>query len=162
MTKKATILVVLLIAMLAVWLCIYRASYDNRSASNLSAYCNIDFRGVSNPLTHRNDSATLSLVDFRFSNQPLKSFCLLAIDDEKYKVEATSISATPPTYSLKDWQSNQCFKYTNALLFQFPAPIVEKIRNAATIRISMQYENSDAAIELPLSEPDLKYWKDQL
>lgn len=65
MSKKIILLVIVTIAAY----CSYTIfSYDHRTASNLSAYCNIDFRGVKNPQTNTVTGATLSVVDFRYAS----------------------------------------------------------------------------------------------
>ena len=79
MRKKTTILL-FMIVVIAMY-CSYTVfSYDNRTASNLSAYCTIDFRGVADPQTNHITAATLSIVDFRYDSKRLeKSFHIAVI-----------------------------------------------------------------------------------
>ena len=161
MIKKITIAIITII-LFFVCSSFYRASYDNRTASNLSSYCNIDFRGVINPTTNTVTAATLSLIDYRFSNKPLEPFCIVDVDGKTYKFAADETSSFPPTYSPNDFNLQTCFKYTNNLLVHFEPSLLKEINNAKIVKISFKYVDSDSTIELPLSEVDLKYWKNQL
>lgn len=161
MVKKITITIISIILVITSFMG-YRNSYDNRSASNLSSYCNIDFRGIIDPKTNKVQTATLSLVDYRFSKNPLEKFCIVDVDGKKYKVSADETYSIPPTYSLKDLKLETCFKYTNSLLVHFDPTVLKEIKNANTVKISFKYIDNDFAIELPLSEVDLNYWKNQL
>lgn len=137
-------------------------SYDNRTASNLSAYCTIDFRGVADPKTNNITAATLSIVDFRYDSKPLEKFFTIDIDGTIYKIDSIEVTAQPPTYSLKNSPSGSGFKHTNTLFVTFPPQILKKIAEASTIKISFRYIGNNSAIELPLSAVDLQYWKNQL
>jgi hypothetical protein len=160
MTKKATIAIIIII----IFACSigYRSSYDNRTASNLSSYCTIDFHGVIDPTANKVTAATLSLIDYRFSSKPLEKFCIVDVDGKTYKVSVDETASLPPTYSPNDVNLQTCFKYTNSLLVHFEPSLLKEINNAKTVKISFKYISNDSAIELPLSEVDLKYWKNQL
>lgn len=161
MRKKITILV-LVIATIAVY-CSYTVfSYDNRRVSNLSAYCNIDFRGITDPQTNTIIGATLSVVDFRYNSKPLEKFFIIDVDGKTYTIHSIEISAQPPTYSPKDFSTGKIFKHTNTLFVTFPPQALKEISQATTVKVSFKYTGSDSAIELPLSTVDLQYWKNQL
>lgn len=160
MPKKTTI-VLLIIASIAY--CSYTVfSYDNRTASNLSAYCNIDFRGVRDHQNNKVTGATLSLVDFRYDFRPLEKFFLIAIDGKNYELHSLEISAQPPTYAPKDFSTGNSLKHTNTLLVTFPPQLLQEISQATTVTVSFKYANSNSTIQLPLSALDLQYWKNQL
>ncbi|WP_378956857.1 hypothetical protein [Pelosinus sp. sgz500959] len=161
MRKKTTILVFFISAI--AFYCSYTVfSYDNRTANNLSAYCNIDFRGVVDPKTTHVTGATLSVVDFRYDSRPMEKNFIIDVDGKTYKIDNIEISAQPPTYSLKDFSIGKCFKHTNTLFVTFPPQILKEISQADTVKVSFNYLGSDSAIELPLSTVDLQYWKNQL
>ncbi len=161
MRKKTHILVFVIVAI--AFYCSYTVfSYDNRTVSNLSAYCNIDFRGVTDPQTNNVTGATLSVVDFRYDSGPLEKLFIIDVDGKTYKIDNIEISAQPPTYSPKDFPIEKCFKHTNTLFVTFPPQVLKKISQADTIKVSFKYANSYSAIELPLSTVDLQYWKNQL
>ena len=155
-----TLIIILILACLGSFA--YRSSYDNRSASNLSAYCNIDFRSTIDPATNKINRVTLSLLDFRFSNQPLENFCRIDIDGKEYQIDASETASQPPTYALEDLNNVNSFKYTNHLTVSFPPQIQKEIAAAKQIKVSFQYKGSPTPIELPLSDVDLTYWKKQL
>lgn len=160
MRRKTPILVLVIVAI--AFYCSYTVfSYDNRTVSNLSAYCNIDFRGVTNPQTNNVTGATLSVVDFRYNPGPLEKFFIIDVDGKAYKIDSIEISAQPPTYSPKD-PTGKCFQHTNTLFVTFPPQVLKKISQADTVKVSFKYANSDSTIELPLSTVDLQYWKNQL
>ncbi|MBP2632531.1 MAG: hypothetical protein H6Q70_3159 [Firmicutes bacterium] len=161
MIKKITFAIFTIILVITSFIG-YRASYDNRSANNLSSYCNIDFRGIIDPATNKVQAATFSLVDYRFSKNSLEKFCIVDVDGKKYKVSADETSSIPPTYSPKDFKLDTGFKYTNSLFVHFDPSLLKEIKNANTVKILFKYINNDSAIELPLSEVDLGYWKKQL
>ncbi|MBC8015393.1 MAG: hypothetical protein H7X79_06565 [Sporomusaceae bacterium] len=161
MRKKTTILVLVIVAI--AFYCSYTVfSYDNRIVSNLSAYCNIDFRGVTAPQTNNVTGATLSVVDFRYASGPLEKFFIIDVDGKTYKIDSIEISAQPPTYLPKDFSTGQFFKHTNTLFVTFPLQVLKEISQAATVKVSFKYTDSDSTIELPLSSIDLQYWKNQL
>jgi hypothetical protein len=162
MMKKSTIAIITIIIIIFACSVGYRASYDNRTASNLSSYCTIDFRGIIDPVANTVTTATLSLVDYRFSSKPIEKFCIVEVDGKTYKVAADETSSLPPTYSLNDFNLQPCFKYTNSLLVHFEPSLLKEINEAKSVKISFKYVGNDSAIELPLSEVDLKYWKNQL
>jgi len=161
MRKKITILLFIIVVMIAY--CSYTVfSYDNRTASNLSSYCTIDFRGVADPQTKNISAATLSIVDFRYDSKPLQKFFTINIDGDIYNIDHIEVSAQLPTYSLKDFPTGNGFKHTNTLFVTFPPQVLTKISQAGTVKVSFQYVGSNSAIELPLSAVDLQYWKNQL
>jgi len=161
MRKKTAILVIVIVAIVAY--CSYKVfSYDNRTASNLSAYCNIDFRGVADPKTSIVTSATLSIVDSRYDSGPLEEFFSINIDGKTYKIDSIEISSLPPTYSPKVFPLENSLKHTNTLFVTFPPQVLKEISKADTVKVSFKYAKSDSPIELPLSTVDLQYWKNQL
>ena len=161
MHKKTTILVLVIVAIASY--CSYTIfSYDNRTVSNLSAYCTIDFRGVTDPLTNNVSGATLSVVDFRYDSGPLEKFFIIDVNGITYKIDSIDISAQSPTYSPKDFSTGKCFKHTNTLFVTFPPQVLKEISQADTVKISFKYLGSDSAIELSLSTVDLQYWKNKL
>jgi hypothetical protein len=52
-------------------------------------------------------------------------------------------------------------KNTNKLFVEFPPEAFDSMRRAEVITIQFAYDNGDK-ISLPLSEPDMEYWKDHL
>jgi len=160
MRKKITVLVLVIVAI--AFYCSYTVfSYDNRTASNLSAYCTIDFRGEKDQ-TNTVTGATLSIMDFRYDSAPLEKFFIIDVDGRTYKIESIKISGQPPTYSPKDFPTGKSFKHTNTLFVTFPTQVLKEISKANNIKVSFQYMGSKSAIELPLSAIDLQYWKNQL
>jgi len=163
MRKKITILVLVIVIVAIVSYYSYTVfSYDNRTASNLSAYCNIDFRGVADPQTNNIIGATLSIVDFRYDSGPLEKFFIIDVDDKTYKIDSIKISAQPPAYSRKDFPTGKGFKHTNTLFVTFPPQVLKEISKADTIKVSFKYLGNNSPLELPLSAADLQYWKNQL
>jgi hypothetical protein len=161
MHKKTTILVLVIVAI--VIYCSYTVfAYDTRTASNLSAYCTIDFRGVRDPQTNHVTSATLAIVDFRYDSAPLEDLFTIDIDGKTYKLPNTEISTQSPTYSPKDFPTGKSLKHTNTLFVTFPPQVLKEISLASTVKVSFKYGGSASAIELPLSAVDLQYWKNQL
>ncbi len=161
MRKQTTILILIAVAIIAY--CSYTVfSYDNRTASNLSAYCNIDFRGIRNPQTSRVTGATLSIVDSRYNSASLEKYFIIHVDGKSYNIDSITVSAKPPSYSLKDFPTGNYFKYTNILFVTFPPQILKEISQASAVKVSFKYLGSNSVIELPLSSPDLQYWKNQL
>ncbi len=137
----------------------YTYMIDHRTADSLSAYCDIDFKtdvdekGVVS-------TANLTILDYRFAGDRLKPALLLICDDDIFDMQA-SIRQTPPSYSIAFYNDKTTFKNTNKLFAEFPADSFAAIRNAQVVRIRFTYEDG-TAIELPLNEHDLQYWKDQL
>ena len=161
MGKKITILFLLLLSVT----CFYGYkvfSYDNRTASNLSAYCNIDFRGVRDGQSNKVIGATLSIMDFRYHSGTLEKFFIIDVNGKKYKLDAIEVSSQPPTYPLKDFPLGKGFKYTNTLFVTFPPQVLQEISQGDIVKVSFKYLDSNSAIELPLSAVDLRYWKNQL
>ena len=140
----------------------YVYSYDARVADNLSAYCNIDFRSRFEPGTNRLAGATLELVDFRFSSQPLEPFCLLDVDGEIYRLEAQSAEFKPAPRTVGSFTGMDSLKNKSRILVPLPLPVLTAIEQAEQVKVSFRYAGSEAAVELPLSQPDLQYWKKQL
>ena len=137
----------------------YTYMFDHRSADNLSAYCDIDFKSdVDEKGTV--STANLTILDYRFDGSKLKPALLLICDDDIFDMQA-SIRQTPPSYSIAFYNDKTTFKNTNKLFAEFPADSFDAIRKAQVVRIRFSYENGDT-VELPLNEHDLQYWKDQL
>jgi len=157
--RKKLMILILLAAVFAVGG--VTSSYNNRTASNLSAYCHIDFRGLPEPAVHEVNDATLALTDFRFFANPLEDTLTIDIDGKKYQLPA-EVYYRPPTFSPADFQQERCFKHTNSLFLHFPPAILREIQTAQSVKIAFQYMGSATPIELPLSEADLSYWKNQL
>jgi len=160
--REKTIILVLIIVVIAFYSSYAVFSYDNRTASNLSAYCTIDFRGVADPQTTIITGATLSIVDLRYDPKPLENFFILAVDGKTYKIHSIEISTQSPTYSPTDFSTGKSFKHTNTLFVTFPPQVLQEISQATTVKVSFKYVNSASVIELPLSNQDLQYWKNQL
>jgi hypothetical protein len=158
MMKKLSLLAILLIlGGLAVFFQIN--SYNNRHAENLSAYCHIDFRGV------KSDSivngATLQLTDFRFFAAKLEPAIELTIDGKSLTLPAATNTQTKPTLTVSDFGEERCFKYESSLFIEFPPELLQSIAKASNINVTFNYTDG-TSIDLPLSQPDLKYWKNQL
>ena len=137
----------------------YTYMFDHRSADNLSAYCDIDFKSdVDEKGTV--STANLTILDYRFDGSKLKPALLLICDDNIFDMQA-SIRQTPPSYSIAFYNDKTTFKNTNKLFAEFPADSFDAIRKAQVVRIRFSHENGDT-VELPLNEHDLQYWKDQL
>ena len=137
----------------------YTYMFDHRSADNLSAYCDIDFKS---DVDEKGivSTANLTILDYRFDGSKLKPALLLICDDNIFDMQA-SIRQTPPSYSIAFYNDKTTFKNTNKLFAEFPADSFDAIRKAQVVRIRFSYENGDT-VELPLNEHDLQYWKDQL
>lgn len=137
----------------------YTYMIDHRTADNLSAYCDIDFKtdvdekGVVS-------TANLTILDYRFDGSRLKPALLLICDGDIFDMQA-SVRQTPPSYSIAFYNDKTTLKNTNKLFAEFPADSFDAIRNAQVIRIRFAYSNGDT-IELPLNEQDLQYWKEQM
>ncbi|WP_346353299.1 hypothetical protein [Azotosporobacter soli] len=160
--KKSMLFIFFLVASLAAYAYHSTLAYDQRSAANLSAYCNIDFRSVLEPQTNQITGATLSIVDFRYAAPPLESFFRITVDGQSYTLTAVSISARPPSYSPDGLASGKSLQHTNTLFVAFPRPVLAAIAQAQTVSVSFKYADSASPIELPLSAVDLQYWKKQL
>ncbi len=159
---KKSMLFFLLVASLVAYAYHSVSAYDQRSAANLSAYCNIDFRSVKETPTAPVSGATLSLVDFRYAAAPLKPFCLITIDGQAYPLADVSVSAAPPSYALDGLVSGSSLRRANTLFVTFPRPVLAALARAESVSVSFQYADSAAPLTLPLSAVDLQYWKKQL
>lgn len=137
----------------------YTYMLDHRTADSLSAYCDIDFKADTDE-RGKISTANLTLLDYRFAGDKLKPAILLVCDNDLYDIQA-SIRQDPPSYSIAFYNDKTTFKNTNKLFAEFPAETFDAIRTAQVVRIRFSYENGDA-VELPLNEDDLLYWKDQL
>lgn len=137
----------------------YTYMADHRTADSLSAYCDIDFKTDVDE-KGKVSTANLTILDYRFAGDRLKPALLLICDDDIFDMQA-SIRQTPPSYSIAFYNDKTTFKNTNKLFAEFPADSFNAIRQAQVVRIRFTYEDG-TAIELPLNEHDLQYWKDQL
>ncbi len=137
----------------------YTYMLDHRTADSLSAYCDIDFRADTDE-HGKISTANLTLQDYRFAGNQLKPVILLICDNDMYDIKA-SVRQTPPSYSVAFYNDKTTFKNTNKLFAEFPTETFEAIRQAQVVRVRFTYDNGDA-VELPLNEHDLEYWKDQL
>lgn len=136
-------------------------AHDSRSARSLSAYCNIDFRGVRDLQSGSVVGATLSIVDFRYAPQPLDGSLVVAIDGDRRRIDAVNVAQTPPVYSPSRFGEPHAFQHGNTLFVSFPPQLLPEIAHAKHVTIAFRYVGS-LEVELPLSEPDLQYWKNQL
>jgi len=161
MNKKLTTLLLLLVAIIT-YGCYAVYSHDNRTAGNLSAYCHIDFRGVTEPQTQKTSAATLSIVDYRYGASPLEPFFGIDIDGKIYAIDDVEVSVQPPTYLPQDIRSDRFLKHTNTIFIVFPPQVLQEISQATTVKVSFKYANSPSPVTLPLSDVDLRYWKNQL
>ncbi len=134
-------------------------AYDNRSANNLSAYCNIDFKGVQ-PSTETL-GATLELVDYRYSSKPLEPTLTIYVDDNIYQISNLKIKQINSDYSLAKLLDKNFAKNEYHLFAEFPLQILKNLKTAKKVQIGFNY-HENRAILLPLSAIDLKYWQNQL
>lgn len=133
--------------------------YDHRPCDNLSGYCDIDFQtGVDK--NGRVDSATLTILDYRYSSAKLLPTLTMICDDTVFDMEA-AVRYTPPSYSIAFFNDKTTLKNTNKLFVEFPHEAFDAILNADVITIQFSYDNCDK-ISLPLSEPDMDYWRSHL
>lgn len=133
--------------------------FDHRPADNLSGYCDIDFQtGVD--INGKVNSATLTLQDYRYSSASLLPAITMICDDEIFTMEAV-VRQTPPSYSFAFYNDKTTLKNTNKLFVEFPEKSFEAMRKAQVITIQFAYDNGDK-VSLPLSEPDMGYWKNHL
>lgn len=160
--KKILSAAIMLLIATAAYLFGSAFSYNNRAASNLSSYCHIDFQSTVEPQLNKVTAATLKLTDFRYFENSLEAFCTIDIDGKRYRIDTVQTTSTPPTFSLADYHLERFFKYTHTLNVDFPPQVLAEIKTAAMVKISFKYKKNDTAIELPLNQPDLQYWKDQL
>lgn len=158
MQKKLLCLLFLLSFLIGTSLLGYTSYFDNRTASNLSSYCVIDFRGFRTSPDVSATSASFTLTDRRFSSKPLEDFCHITIDSKEYTLPATSVLSISPNYA---FDLEKC-KYTNTLVFHLDAPLLSEIKQASSVVVTIKYTDRSASIVLPLSEPDLNYWKNQI
>ena len=136
----------------------YTYMMDHRSASNLSAYCDIDFKsGVD--LKGQISTVNLTILDYRYGSEQLVPRLQLICDDQTFDIEGVS-KQLPPSYSLAFYNDKTTFKNSNKLFAEFPAETFEAIRKANTLRIKFSYTNGDV-IDLPLNTQDTIYWKNQ-
>ena len=133
--------------------------YDHRPCDNLSGYCDIDFKtGVD--INGKVSTATLTIMDYRFSSALLNPTLTLICDDDTFTIDAAT-RQTPPSYSLAFYNDKTTLKNTNKLFVEFPAEAFDAILKADVITIQFSYDNGDK-ISLPLSEPDMDYWRTHL
>lgn len=137
----------------------YTYMLDHRTADNLSAYCDIDFKTDVDE-KGKVSTANLTILDYRFAGDQLKPALLLICDDDIFDMQAVT-RQLPPSYSLAFYNEKTTFKNTNKLFAEFPPETFQAIRNAQVVRVKFTYANGDT-VELPLNEHDLQYWKDQL
>lgn len=137
----------------------YTYMYDHRTADNLSAYCDIDFKsGVDEKGVVT--TANLTLQDYRFGSESLQPAMLLICDNDIFDLQG-SVRQTPPSYSLAFYNDKTTLKNTNKIFAEIPQECFPAIRKAQVVRIRITYAGNED-IELPLSEDDLQYWKEQL
>ncbi|MCR5176681.1 MAG: hypothetical protein K6C05_07485 [Anaerovibrio sp.] len=133
--------------------------YDHRPCDNLSGYCDIDFQtGVD--INGKVTTANLTILDYRFSGSAMKPAITLICDDNIFNMKA-SVRQTPPSYSIAFYNDKTTLKNTNKLFVEFPPESFDAIKKADVITIQYSYENGDK-VSLPLSEPDMDYWKTHL
>ena len=158
MTKKLFYLGLILV-LLSIFGYSYTYSIDHRSAPSLSSYCTIDFQS-SFDRKGQLEGATLSIVDYRYSDTRLIPRVTITADNDAWEIDAVT-KQTPPDYSLSSLRSNTSFKNTNKLFLDLPPQLLPEIRQADEVRVRFSYDNG-TVIDLPLNEPDLAYWKAQL
>ena len=142
---------------IAGWVYTYRI--DHRTAPSLSAYCDIDFKSARDE-KGRIASATLTLLDYRYSNTPLKPQLRLYIDGVAWDIDGTA-KQLPPVYALQSYDARTAFKNTNKLFVEFPPEALPEIKAAKEIRVQLTAEGSKP-IDLPLNGPDRDYWQTQI
>ena len=156
--KGLAILGVLLICCgIGGWVYTYRI--DHRSVPSLSAYCDIDFKTARDG-KGRVSSATLSILDYRYSNTRFSPQLRVYIDGIALDIDGTAKQA-PPTYSLTVYDEHHSFKNTNKLFIEFPAEALPELKAANEIRVQLKYSDG-TVLDLPLNAPDLAYWQEQL
>ncbi|MBQ1941943.1 MAG: hypothetical protein PUF95_04165 [Selenomonadaceae bacterium] len=137
----------------------YTYMIDHRSADNLSAYCDIDFKAdVDEKGTI--STANLTIMDYRYSGAVLEPKLVVTCDDAIFQIPATT-RQLPPSYSIAFYNEKTTFKNSNKIFAEFPAESFDAIRKAEVVKVSFTYSDG-YTIELPLNEHDLQYWKDQL
>lgn len=133
--------------------------FDHRPADNLSGYCDIDFQtGVD--VNGKINTANLTIQDYRYSSANLLAAMTMICDDDVFTMEA-SVRQIPPSYSLAFFNDKTTLKNTNKLFVEFPPESYNAMRKAEVITIQFAYDNGDK-VSLPLSEPDMEYWKEHL
>lgn len=137
----------------------YTYQSDHRQAISLSAYCNIDFRGIRDSDGHL-QGASLSLQDIRYSGSLPASTVTITADDTSWDITAAT-TQLPPAYLGDTTSQNSFLQYKNYFLLDLPLELLTKIRTAREIQVKFGYQNGQF-IELPLNAPDLSYWKNQL
>ena len=131
-------------------------SFNNRSADNLSSYCNIDFIGIKTAGIV--NEASLEIVDLRYFSNKLSPEVILVVDNEEYHYLADRISKD------KNYQGNfmEQMKDKNSLRVLFDENTVGKIKKAGIIKFGFKYEGDEKFKIFQLSDVDLIYWKNQL
>lgn len=133
--------------------------YDHRPCDNLSGYCDIDFQtGVD--IHGKVNTATLTILDYRFSSARPTPTITMICDDNVFEMKA-SVRQTPPSYTMAFYNDKTTLKNTNKFFVEFPPESFGAILKADVITIQFAYDNGDT-ISLPLSEPDMEYWRTHL
>lgn len=159
--KKLTIILSLLLG-ICFFVFYSISTHDERTANNLSAYCNIDFIGINDTTTATTSGATLEIIDYRYNAKPLKQTFALYIDDKFYQFAELETSQLKPSYAFNNFNKPNFAKYQNRLFVKLPITILKEIKTAKIVKVSFSYLGATKPVILPLSPPDLKYWQNQL
>lgn len=137
----------------------YTWHIDNRTAEDLSSYCDIEFQ-TSFYADGKLEGAVLSLWDYRFDNALLMPKAVLYTDGKAWEMKA-SVKQTPPSYDFSDRDNRRILRYENKLFVELPRFSLPIIREAKEVRLRFYY-NDGRTIDLPLSKKDLNYWQQEL
>ena len=133
----------------------YMWHIDHRSAESLSAYCRIDFQSAHDE-DGKLEGAVLSIWDYRYDDAKLEPRAVLYTNGEPWELRASVKHGDPPKED-----SEHKYQHENKLFVEMPKSSLPAIRKADEVRFRFYYSNGQT-IDLPLNEPDLAYWKNQL
>lgn len=134
----------------------YTYHIDHRTADSLSAYCRIDFRS-SFAENGKLEGAVLSIWDYRYDDAMLLPKAVLYTDGNAWEMAATVKQTSP-----RDREPDEHpYQNENKLFVEMPRASLNAIKKAETVRFRFYYDNGQT-IDLPLNEPDLAYWQNQL
>jgi len=139
----------------ALGLC-YTYQIDHRTADSLSAYCRIDFQS-SRDEKNRLEGAVLSLWDYRYDSAYPEAKAVLYTDGIAWEMQGTVKQTSPKEHGEEEHQ----FQNENKFFFLLPRHSLSAIQKAEEVRLRFYYDNGQT-IDLPLNEPDLKFWQEQL
>lgn len=153
--KKTVLFVGLAFIIIGIFGLSYIYQLDHRSAESLSAYCQIDFQSSHNEKGEL-EGAVLTLWDWRYDNSKLKPEAVLYTDGSAWEMKA-AVKQTPAPQK----NSQHKFQNENKLFVELPRSSLPAIKKADSVRFRFYYDNGQT-IDLPLNEPDLAYWKQQV